>query len=257
VATSRKPVDIVFSDSALVFDPPGDLFQGSLATLSVVNHDANRNYEIPGLGANSDVWDCQWQDVSAKFVLSQPHQGWHELCDCYERLQWLLLDRKIKSPEELEDVQVTARNPDALSSTYVVARFKRGPAEHGYLLFAGIGSDGTLVEAPDSLTAFTHRVWNRIDSTGVWDQNEVIMLQMWVARPEKLSPEELQQLEKDFIAARARVADEIAENAGRELPPRSALHSPADADVQLADNQLADNQLADNASPQPPSQDQR
>jgi exosortase len=219
VAKSRKPIDLVYSDKALVFDPPKDLLDDSLEILTVVNHTANRGYEMPGLGANSDVWECEWEEVTAQFVLSQPHKGWHELCDCYQRLDWMLLDRNIRTPEDFEELEFTAKSPDAMTSTYVIARFKRGPSQYGYLLFSGIGSDGTLVDAPDSLSAFTHRVWNRIDSTGVWEQNEVIMLQMWVATPEKLKPNRLRELEEEFVAVRARIADAIAENAGRTLPP--------------------------------------
>ena len=218
VVMSRKPADMVRSDKDLVFDPPNDLLDNSLKELIVLNHVSNRGYENPRLGANSDIWECEWDDAKVQFVLSQPHQGWHELCNCYERLDWLLLDRNIRSPDDFEKLEILAKNPDALTSTYVVARFKRGPSQYGYLMFAGIGSDGTFVDAPDSFSAFTHRVWNRIDSTGVWDQNEVIMLQMWITTPDKLKPRRLKVLEEEFVAARARVADAIAENSGRVLP---------------------------------------
>ena len=218
VVMSRKPADMVRSDKDLVFDPPNDLLDNSLKELIVLNHVSNRGYENPRLGANSDIWECEWDDAKVQFVLSQPHQGWHELCNCYERLDWLLLDRNIRSPDDFEKLEILAKNPDALTSTYVVARFKRGPSQYGYLMFAGIGSDGTFVDAPDSFSAFTHRVWNRIDSTGVWDQNEVIMLQMWITTPDKLKPRRLKVLEEEFVAARARIADAIIENSGRVLP---------------------------------------
>lgn len=227
VIVSRRPADLIQSDSALVFDPPKDLLDDTLERLSVVNHVPNRNFEIPSLGANSDVWECEADDVKAQFVLSQPHQGWHELCDCYERLDWMLLDRNIRSPQDFQSFEIIARSPDALTATYIVARFKRGPAQFGYLIFAGIGSDGTLVEAPNSLSAFTHRVWNRIDTTGVWDQSEVIMLQMWVTTPTKLEPKRLAELEQEFIAVRGTIADAIAANAGRELPAQTAQTVPA------------------------------
>lgn len=221
VIRSRRPANMVGSDKELVFDPPADLINDSLSVLTVVNHSRNRGYEEPRLGANSDIWECKSDDVTVQFVLSQPHQGWHELCNCYERLDWLLLDRDIQSPDQFEEFEIVAKSPDAMTSTYVLAKFKRGPTQHGYLIFAGIGSDGTLVDAPDALSAFTHRVWNRIDSTGVWDQNEVIMLQMWVTSPEKIKPKRLLELQEDFVAARARIADAIAENAGRTLPAQA------------------------------------
>ncbi|OYP34406.1 exosortase U [Rhodopirellula sp. MGV] len=230
VITSRRPEDRVSGETDLVFDPPSDLVS-ALQSLSVVNHVANRNYEVPYLGANSDVWECSWEDMTAQIVLSQPHKGWHELCDCYERLDWMLLDRDIKSPTDFETLEIESQNPDALRTTYVLARFKQGPSARGYLLFSGIGSDGTLLDAPNSLAAFSHRVWNRIDSTGVWDQNEVLMFQMWVIVPDKIEPKRLLALEEDFIAMRAKIADAIAINAGR-IRPTETKSQPAQANVQ-------------------------
>lgn len=218
VIRSRRPANLIRSDKALVFDPPTNLIDDSVQVLTYVDHQASRGFEIPGLGANSDVWQCTWEDLNIQFVLSQPHQGWHELCNCYERLDWLLLDRTIQSPEDFESFEIVANNPDAMASTYVIARFKRGPLQHGYLIFSGIGSDGTLVDAPDALSAFTHRVWNRIDTTGVWDQNEVLMFQMWITSPEKIKPRRLQTLQEEFVTVRASVADAVAENAGRSIP---------------------------------------
>ncbi len=235
LVVSRKPLRLANGSESLVFDPPEDLLDQTLDGLTVVKHVPNRNYEIPGLGANSDVWECESDDVKVQFVLSQPYQGWHELCDCYERLQWKLVDRHIRSPQELSELRVDARSPDATRATYVMARFKRDPSQYGYLIFAGLGSDGTFVDAPDSLTAFTHRVWNRIDTTGVWDQNEVIMLQMWLATPEKLSAKRVQQLEREFLAARGRIADAIAANAGRKLPRQASTGLPSHP-TQLAAN---------------------
>ncbi|MCA9140079.1 MAG: exosortase U [Planctomycetales bacterium] len=237
VIRSRRPADFIGGDSELVFDPAPDLINDSLEFLTVVSHEANRNFEIPSLGANSDVWECKWDDtndMTVQFVLSQPHKGWHELCNCYERLDWLLLDRDIQSPDEFDSFEVVADSPDAMTSTYVIARFKRGPTQYGYLIFAGIGSDGTLVDAPDTLSAFTHRVWNRIDTTGVWDQNEVIMLQMFVTSAGKLNPKKLLSLQKEFVATRARIADAIIKNAGRELPAHKERLASSKSDSGIA-----------------------
>ncbi|MEO1527025.1 MAG: exosortase U [Planctomycetota bacterium] len=230
VLLSRKPTDFVASDAALVFDPPKEILDQSLKVLSVVDHTSNRGYENPRLGANSDIWECEWNDITAQLVLSQPHKGWHELCDCYERLEWRLLDRDIRSPEDFESMELETDDEGARKSTYVVARFKRPPGQFGYLLFAGIGSDGSYLDAPDSLSAFTHRVWNRIDRTGVWAQNEVIMLQMWVTSPEKLKPKELLELETEFASARARFAEKITANAER-LMPAQAQNSRGTVDI--------------------------
>ncbi len=217
VLRSRRPADLIQSDKALVFDPAKDQIAPSLGALRLIEHKSNRGYADPRLGANSDIWECEWNGLTIQFVLSQPHKGWHELCNCYERLDWLLLDRDIRSPDDFESFQIVAEHPDAMSSTYVLARFKRGPVQNGYLMFAGIGSDGTLIDAPDALSAFTHRVWNRIDNTGVWDQNEVLMLQMWITSAEKIKPKDLQLLQEEFASVRAALADAILENSGRTI----------------------------------------
>ena len=222
VLLSEKPADLIRSDKALVFDPPKDVLADSFENLTIVNHTVNRGFENPRLGANSDIWECEWDDVKAQLVLSQPHNGWHELCDCYERLQWKLLDRDIRSPDDFESLDLAQADSDSLNAPYIVARFKRSTRQYGYLLFAGIGSDGSFVDAPDSLSAFTHRVWNRIDRTGVWKQNEVIMLQMWVTSMGKLKPKQLHNLEKEFIAARSRFASEITLNVKRSQGPVDA-----------------------------------
>ena len=226
LAMSRKPINIVFGDSELVFDPPDALFNSSLVSMEVVDHISNRGYQEPRLGANSDIWECEWNNLKAQFVLSQPHRGWHELCNCYERLGWLLLDRDIRSIGEFETIEVEAIEYDALEPTYVLGRFKKGPSQHAYLFFAGIGSDGTLLEAPGSLMAFSHRIFTRIDQAGVWDHDEVIMLQMWITTPEKLKPKQLRELEQDFVAARGVVAKAIKENATEIISSRSASWEP-------------------------------
>ena len=251
VIRSRKPVSLVFNDESLVFDPPRSLFNDSFASLSVIDHRSNRGYQEPRLGANSDIWECEWNDVAVQLVLSQPHRGWHELCDCYERLDWRLLDRDIFAPDDFETFEVNASAPDALSSTYVLGRFKRGPSQYAYLIFSGLGSDGTLLDAPGSFAAFTHRVWNRIDTTGVWDQSEVLMLQMWITAPEKLKPRQLRRMQEDFVSARATLADAIAANAGRELPssPKNQAPSPSvstyESDSNLADSNITDNVVSE------------
>ncbi len=203
---SKKPESFVTSSKQVVFHPTPQLVSDNVANLNVLDHQGTRGFANPRLGANSDVWRCAVQgdkadsEIDVQFVLSQPHTGWHELCDCYERLDWTLVHRKIT-----RDTTVKIEDQDP---AHVLARFKRG-SQFGYLFFAGIGSNGELVPAPASLTAFIHRVWNRIDTSGVWEQNEVIMLQLWVTSPTKLSPETLTLLEDDFKSARTAVASEV------------------------------------------------
>ena len=138
------------------------------------------------------------------------------MCDCYERLDWRLINRDIRSGEGLEQLDVVTSDLDDSKVPYVIGRFKKEPEGYGYLLFAGIGSDGVLVPAPSSLSAFTHRVWNRIDASGVWNQSEVIMLQMWITTKEKLDHNTLRKLETEFVSARAAFASSIQANAANQ-----------------------------------------
>lgn len=203
--SSSKPRSVVFSSEQVVFDPRTNLLDSVLVNLSVVDHQSSREFQDSRLGANSDIWECEWGDLQVQFVVSQPYKGWHELCDCYEAIDWKLLDRSIRSPRDKD-------NPlayDLEEATFVAAQFRSGPVQRGYLLFSGIGSDGVPVDAPNSMHALAHRIWNRIDSSGVWNQNELVVLQMWVTSAAKLTPEQLRELEREFLAVRGRVAAEI------------------------------------------------
>ncbi len=203
VLRSRMPTTYATDAKSVVFQPPEELVGDSLSFLKVTEHQATRGFSNPRLGANSDIWICNADDIKAELVLSQPHMGWHELCVCYERQDWLLVNRDLTEPE------TASTDAEAYQVPYVVARFKK-PNLYGYLMFAGIGSDGSLVPSPSSIKAFTHRVWNRIDTTGVWEQTEVLMLQLWVVSPRKLEPETLKALEDDFVEIRSKIAAAVS-----------------------------------------------
>ena len=219
VLRSRMPTIYATDAKSVVFQPPEDLVGDSLSFLKVSEHQATRGFSNPRLGANSDIWICSADDIKAELVLSQPHTGWHELCVCYERQDWLLVNRDLTEPE------IASVDAEAYQVPYVVARFKK-PNMYGYLLFAGIGSDGTLVPSPTSIKAFTHRVWNRIDTTGVWEQTEVLMLQLWVVSPRKLEPETLKALEDDFVAIRSKIAASVS--GSRQQNPNQNLTTGTD-----------------------------
>lgn len=203
--SSSKPRSVVFSSEQVIFDPRTNLLDSALETLSVVDHKSSREFQNSRLGANSDIWNCQWGDLKVQFVVSQPYKGWHELCDCYERIDWKLLDRSIRSPRDKENQLAY----DLEEATFVAAQFRSGPVQRGYLFFSGIGSDGVPVDAPNSMHALAHRIWNRVDSSGVWNQNELVVLQMWVTSAVKLTPEQLRELESEFLSVRGQVAAEI------------------------------------------------
>ena len=221
VIRSRKPATYATDGKSVVFQPPGDLVDG-LNFLKVTDHRTTREFSDPRLGANADIWLCEADDLKAELVLSQPHSGWHELCVCYERQEWMLVDRDMTEVAEEVDMELVDTKKideaeidevDSDDVPFVIARFKK-PKLYGYLFFGGIGSDGSLIPAPSSLGAFTHRVWNRIDSTGVWEQNEVLMLQLWVVSPRRLEPETVKALEDDFVNLRSKIADTIMDVRG-------------------------------------------
>ena len=96
---------------------------------------------------NADLWDMNVGEVPGQVVVSQTYRGWHELCVCYENMDWRQLSREVTTPPETEP-------PVADPTTFITARFRNREGQFGYLLFSAINEDGTIEEAPSSFGAF-------------------------------------------------------------------------------------------------------
>ncbi len=212
VEINRDPQPLI--RSGLLVDPTADLIQGEYGVLAVDGHESTRDGSEPRLGQNADLWEFQAGENEGQLVLSQTYSGWHELCVCYENLQWDLVDREVCDP--VWDTPVADEG-----GTFVTARFKRPEGQRGYLLFTAINADGTIPEAPSSWGALGARFFSRLERHGVVEQQDLAMLQLWLVTPGKVTPQFLEDVQSDFIEIRTRVAAAIAAN-GRPSPSPGA-----------------------------------
>ena len=215
VEVNRDPEPII--RSSLVLDPTADLLQGDYRVMTVTDHESTRNGAEPRLGRNADLWQAQVGPYTGQLVVSQTYSGWHELCTCYENLQWDLVDREV-SQAEME----TSTTDEAES--FVTARFKRPDGTYGYLMFTAVNHDGTVPPAPSSFGAFGARFFSRLERHGVVEQKDLVMLQFWMVTPEKLDADVLKRAQQDFVDIRSRIADAIGGGSGA---PASAEGGPS------------------------------
>lgn len=207
VAQSNRPPRRLSDDRQLIFAPPGPLARVAFEHLQVMDYQSNRRFAAPRLGPNSDVWHCLLDGLSVEVVLSQPHRGWHELSDCYERKHWRLLDRQLITPTGSGLQSEVGEQGEA--ANYVSAIYRRGAGHYGRLIFAAIGSDGVPVDAPGNLVAFYDRAWKRLDRRGVWRQQETLMLQMWIVSDRRLTDTQLERLTADFESPLAAISEQL------------------------------------------------
>ena len=197
-------VKIAVGEDAMLFEPQSDVVSGKYGILTVLNHKAERGGEDARLGKNADIWDCVTEDgkLKAQLVLSQSYAGWKELCVCYEGRSWKLVDRTVEQrPRSELEVSETYR------TSYAMGRFKGNAGENAYLFFSAIRPDGTVMPALTGLGALGNRFAHRFDMSGVWELDDVMMLQMFIVTAEKLPPTILNKLEEDFVQFRSQIAN--------------------------------------------------
>lgn len=205
---SQRRQTLAVGSGQMLFAPPEDMLRGFVGSLKIKEHQSSRGNTNPDLGANSDSWMCEGDGVQAQIVLSQPYSGWKELCVCYEGGVWNLVNRTERLPDE-DDIA----GPDG---SYAIGRFrtKDESGHNAYLFFSAIRPDGTVMAAPTRLGSLGTRFMHRLDYGGVWELDDVMMLQMWAVSNGRLSPETIQRLETDFVTARTMVLEAVRERAG-------------------------------------------
>ncbi|TWU32160.1 exosortase U [Novipirellula artificiosorum] len=239
----------------VIYQPEPTMLSGKIGDLDFYEHRAVRGGSDPRLGQNSDVWTCKFNELDGQFVVSQTYSGWHELCICYEGMEWQLVDREVVAPlktleeEEAEAAALlatvgagnsrakTKKDDDSTSEetelldlnesvdenatdeeSYVTAKFKRSDGSYGYLIFGAVFEDGSICAAPSNLGAYGSRFLSRLDLYGVVDQQDLVMVQLWYAARGKLSRKELEGLQRGFQMARHNVAKAIREQDPSLIP---------------------------------------
>ena len=208
--------------SFVLFKPEENLLKGKVGSLVYIDHEASRNGSHPRLGQNSDVWSFRAVDLDSQgqFVLSQTYSGWHELCVCYEGIEWQLVDRDTILPTKIwADDSELGGLKNTNNESFITAKFKRTDGKFGYLMFGAVFEDGTICEAPSSLGAFGARFLSRLDLYGVVDQRDLVMVQLWIVQPEKTGVKELRGLQQGFVLSRDKIAEAMRRENGRRLVP--------------------------------------
>ena len=189
--------------SYVVFNPKPELLQGTYQITTVGQHQVNRDGKQPRLGQNADLWDVQIdQRLPGQIVVSQTYRGWHDLCTCYQNMDWEELSREVTEPEGTD------------GASFVTARYKNRQGDYGYLLFSAVNEDGTIPDAPEgSLGSLFSRLNTRLEMEGVISMGNLVMFQMWLVTAEKISPETLKKMQADFVEMRSRLSVSVVNDA--------------------------------------------
>ncbi|MEM1228675.1 MAG: exosortase U [Planctomycetota bacterium] len=202
----------------VLFEPQPELLASSdLSTIEITDHQVTRDGSEPRLGQNADLWGFNAGNLSGQIVVSQTYSGWHELCVCYQNMNWQLLDRDVTEPIEIlsrgkgqMEAKTDIIESDASGDeSFVTARFRREDGNYGYLFFTAVHEDGSIPDAPSTYGAFGSRFLSRLERYGAISQQNLVMLQMWVVSPEKIPRKLLDALRVDFVQIRSRVSEQL------------------------------------------------
>lgn len=208
------------------FVPPAGLLDGIGGDYRLIDYEVARDSDNPRLGKAADIWTFGDDALQFQVVLSQPYFGWKELCVCYENLHWRLVDRAVLDMARPLDTQTPSWAGDA----YALARFQRESGrrdaggdtqDHGYLLFSALGYDGQIAAPPASLGT-TSRLTSRIARGAGAPRDDMMMLQLWLQRPQRLDDEQLRLIKDLFWRARIRVIEAILADQGDLAEPAEA-----------------------------------
>jgi hypothetical protein len=160
--------------------------------------------------------------------LSQPYQGWHELCICYEGGNWTVLNREVRGSEAGADREEPFE-------PLAVARFKRDAGTYAYLIYSGFDPSGAVMTPPIRPGRLGKRFRDYFYGGDQFERENVMMLQMFVVVRNKLRPELLNSLVSDFDKLRGALLAELrSRNEVPDVGNRTAAANPTDATRSLA-----------------------
>lgn len=205
----------------VVFEPADDLFVNVSSGFSLANHQVSRDNENPILGWNSDIWRYDRRDSSqeivGQFAISQTYADFHELCVCYQGLNWNLLDRHRRdvtnsagSPQLVVGTIANGSRPEVATDVPVAyALFSDGAGGHGYLWYASIAASGKLKLPPERLGRLGSRLTDALEGDQGEANESIMMVQLWVTSPKQLDATTTTQITSDFALLRQRISDNI------------------------------------------------
>ncbi len=189
---TRNQASTVLED--VVFEPPAGLFDQGIGNWSYLDHRISRGKQDPRLGQNADQWTLKAANLQGELVLSQPYHGWHELCICYENLQWLLVNR------QTVEVENDRNEPDI-----AFARFKRSNGDLGYLFYSAMTPENGVMAPPSRPGRLESRFVDLLYQGDAFNAENVMMMQFWVVSPEPLSSIEIAECAQTFAIARSQL----------------------------------------------------
>jgi len=217
---------------------PSDRVMGErVGKLAVIEHEIARDGEEKRLGLEADIWKIGDDRLHGQIILSQPYFGWHELCVCYENIDWRLVDRAVLSAGNSPSGSGSSPSDVAGSAAggeYALARFRNRDDRYGYLWFSAVTYDGVDVAPPPGLGTIS-RLGRRFNNETVYD-GELMMLQLWVDSPTRLEPDDLQTFRDSFEQARAKIMREVAASSDAEEPSGLPDAFPADDEANMLDS---------------------
>lgn len=196
----------------IIFDPTDDLFQQVSGDFELTDHQVSRDNENPILGWNSDTWRYQRLDrgdcITGQFAISQTYAHFHELCICYQGLDWRLLNRYRR---EVTPPTKPGSPPESSSTEVPVAYalLSNSQGAHGYLWYASISASGKMVLPPERPGRLGSRLIDAFEGNPSESHEPIMMVQLWVASPEQLDARATAQITRDFAQMRQRIAMEV------------------------------------------------
>ncbi|WP_222435447.1 exosortase U [Allorhodopirellula solitaria] len=199
----------------IIYEPTEGLFDDISGQFELVDHQISRDNENPILGQNSDTWkylrpDDHDQPITGQFAVSQSYGHFHELCICYQGLNWELLDRYRREIDPQAEVEVEELDPSSSQEVPVAyAIFSREGDARGYLWFASISESGKIMLPPERPGRLGSRLTDAFDSNESETDEPIMMLQLWVPSPKRLNASTTDAITKDFAKLRQQIADQI------------------------------------------------
>ncbi|MEP0347627.1 exosortase U [Rhodopirellula bahusiensis] len=200
----------------LILDPPANWISPSNLGFELTEHRKAREGGNPILGRNSDLWvfesNVDGKYVRGQFVVSQTYSEWHELCLCYENLDWRLLNRVLETTDA-----GNASDSPLDSQPFAYALFGGDTEARGHLWYSAITPSGTFVYPPERPGKIGRRL---ADAAEGLDETikPMMMMQLWVVAPEKLDASTIDRIDEMFDGLRQKIATAVkAANGGSAI----------------------------------------
>jgi exosortase len=188
-------VDPPVGGTEMFWIPSKELFANQ-TDLVIEGFESFRNGEDRSGGQNTDVWmvlDTKTK-LRHRIAISQPYDGFHDLCICYAGNGWRMGER-----------EVTRHDSSTLAIGgwgFIFSNWFNDDGSYAYLTFSGLNSDNTPAAIPDETVAdiFANRF--ALGGNSEEKPKECLMLQVWTTLDSPLTKDEQAALKQFHIQVR-------------------------------------------------------